>query len=81
MSAPRQPDPGSDQTRKGWVIVLALFLMLSIIITARNSLGLMMPFWKDDLGWSYKFVSTASALMLLTMAVLQNLAEEIDLPR
>ena len=58
-----------DRSRKGWVIVFALFLMLSIIITARNSLGLMMPFWKDDLGWSYKFVSTASALMLLTMAV------------
>ena len=51
------------------MIVVALFLMLSIVITARNSLGLMMPFWKEDLGWSYKFVSTASAAMLITMAV------------
>ena len=42
--------------------------MLSIVITARNSLGLMMPFWKEDLGWSYKFVATASALMMVTMA-------------
>lgn len=63
------PEEAGDQTRKGWIIVFALFLMLSIIITARNSLGLMMPFWKEDLGWSYKFVSTASAVMLLTMAV------------
>ena len=29
-------------------MVFALFLMLSIVITARNSLGLMMPFWKED---------------------------------
>ena len=43
--------------------------MLSIIITARNSMGLMMPFWKEDLGWSYKFVSTANAIMMITMAV------------
>jgi len=63
------PEEAGDQTRKGWIIVFALFLMLSIIITARNSLGLMMPFWKEDLAWSYKFVSTASAVMLLTMAV------------
>ena len=55
---------------RGWFIVGALFLMLSIIITARNSMGLMMPFWKDDMGWSYKFVSTASAAMLITMAVI-----------
>jgi len=56
--------------RKGWFIVAALFLMLSIIITARNSMGLMMPFWKEDLGWSYKFVSTANAIMMITMAVI-----------
>lgn len=56
--------------RKGWLIVAALFLMLSIIITARNSMGLMMPFWKADMGWSYKFVATASSIMLMTMAVI-----------
>tara|TARA_R110000868_G_scaffold29889_12_gene111075 strand:- start:1927 stop:3186 length:1260 start_codon:yes stop_codon:yes gene_type:complete len=56
--------------RKGWLIVAALFLMLSIVITARNSMGLMMPFWKADMGWSYKFVATASSVMLITMAVI-----------
>ena len=43
--------------------------MLSIVITARNSLGLMLPFWKEDMDWSYKFVATASALMMVTMAI------------
>jgi MFS family permease len=62
-SAPPETNP------RGWLIVFALFLMLSIIITARNCLGLMMPFWAEDLGWSAKFVSTASATMLVTMAI------------
>lgn len=72
QNLPPQPAQTTDDsaTRKGWLIVAALFLMLSIIITARNSMGLMMPFWKDDMGWSYKFVSTASAAMLITMAVI-----------
>jgi MFS family permease len=69
---PENPTNSAEQTaeRKGWLIVAALFLMLSIIITARNSMGLMMPFWKEDMGWSYKFVATASSIMLITMAVI-----------
>jgi MFS family permease len=63
--------------RKGWLIVAALFLMLSIIITARNSMGLMMPFWKADMGWSYKFVATASSIMLMTMAVIAPIVGSI----
>lgn len=55
----------------------ALFLMLSIIITARNSMGLMMPFWKADMGWSYKFVATASSVMLITMAVVAPIVGSI----
>ena len=53
---------------RGWLIVAALFLMLGIVIAARNSLGLMMPFLKEDLGWSYKFLSTAGSAMMVTMA-------------
>lgn len=69
---PPQPSQTADApaSPRGWLIVAALFLMLSIIITARNSMGLMMPFWKDDMGWSYKFVSTASAAMLIMMAII-----------
>lgn len=64
-------DPSTDaikDSRKGWVVVCTLFLMLGIVITGRNSIGLMMPFWKDDLGWSYGFVSTAGAIMMTVMA-------------
>ena len=60
--------------RKGWVVVGALFLMLGIVITARNSIGLLMPFLKEDLGWSYGLVSSAGAVMLTTMALVAPLA-------
>jgi MFS family permease len=65
------PDPSTVVTkdsRKGWVVVGTLFLMLGIVLTGRNSIGLMMPFWKDDLGWSYGTVSTAGAIMMVVMA-------------
>ena len=61
-------------SRKGWVIVGALFLMLGIVITARNSIGLLMPYLKEDLGWSYGLVSTAGAVMLTTMAAVAPVA-------
>ena len=60
--------------RKGWVIVGALFLMLGIVITARNSIGLLMPYLKEDLGWSYGLVSTAGAAMQATMAAVAPVA-------
>ena len=50
------------------MVVGTLFLMLGIVLTGRNSIGLMMPFWKDDLGWSYGTVSTAGAIMMTVMA-------------
>ena len=52
------------------MVVGTLFLMLGIVITGRSSIGLMMPFWRDDLGWSYGFVSTAGAIMMTVMAAI-----------
>lgn len=66
--------PEADTNPKGWIVVGALFLMLGIVITGRNSLGLMMPFWQADMGWSYGFVATAGAAMLTTMAVTAPIA-------
>ena len=63
-----EPSIALKDSRKGWVIVCTLFLMMGIVIAGRNSIGLMMPFWKDDLGWSYGFVATAGAVMMTMMA-------------
>ena len=69
MAAVRSSDIEARSARKGWVVVCALFLMLGIAIAARNSIGLLMPYLKEDLGWSYGLVSTAGAVMLTTMAL------------
>lgn len=74
VSAISPNPPGPESNRKGWVVVGALFLMLGIVITARNSIGLMIPFWQADLGWSYGFMSSAGAMMLITMAIAAPLA-------
>lgn len=58
-----------ENNPRGWVIVGALFLMLGFVIAARNSIGLMMPFWREDPGWSYKFVATVGGIMMATMAI------------
>ena len=58
-----------DGARKGWVVVGALFLMLAIVITGRNSLGLMMPWWETDPGWSRAFAASAGSIVLILMAV------------
>ncbi len=55
-------------------MVAVLFFMLAILITARNSIGLMMPFWYNELGWSYGLVSTAGAIMMVVMAMMAPLA-------
>ena len=56
------------------MMVAVLFSMLAILITARNSIGLMMPFWDNDFGWSYGLVSTAGAIMMVVMAMIAPLA-------
>ncbi|MBT5047213.1 MAG: MFS transporter [Rhodospirillaceae bacterium] len=61
--------PETDTARKGWVVVAALFMTLGIVVTARNSIGLMMPFWSKEFDWTYGFVSTAGATMMTVMAL------------
>lgn len=52
------------------MVVAALFMMLGIVVTARNSIGLMMPFWSKEFDWTYGFVSTAGAAMMMVMALI-----------
>ncbi|MFO0998399.1 MAG: MFS transporter [Alphaproteobacteria bacterium] len=53
-----------------WLIVMVCFLGLSISFSARSILGLTMPLWERELGWSRSFISTGGALTLLTMALI-----------
>jgi MFS family permease len=62
------PDSPARPNVTGWLIVMVCFLGLSISFSARSILGLTMPLWESELGWSRSFISTGGALTLLTMA-------------
>lgn len=67
--------PGSArQTWRPWLIVTLSFLALSIVFSTRAALGLMMPVWEQDFGWTRSFTSGTAATALVVMAILAPLA-------
>jgi MFS family permease len=58
----------------GWLVVAVSFVALSLVFSTRSSLGLLMPVWEQELGWSRSFVSSGGAVMLLVMAALAPVA-------
>lgn len=52
-----------------WLVVIIGFLALSLAFSARSTLGLMMPYWGSEFGWSRGFLSTGGAAALILMAV------------
>ncbi len=58
----------------GWLVVVMCFLALAAAFSARSVLGLTMPLWEQELGWSRSFVSTGGALALVVMAVVAPVA-------
>jgi MFS family permease len=57
-----------------WLIVGFGFLALALAFSARATLGLVMPIWSQELGWSRSFVSGAAAAALLVMAMVAPFA-------
>jgi MFS family permease len=53
----------------GWLVVSICFVALMLVYGVRSSIGLMMPFWEEDPGWTRDLSSEAGALVLLLMAV------------
>jgi MFS family permease len=52
------------------IIVIALgFLALALAYSARAVLGLAVPIWEEQLGWSRNYVSNVAAIALLVMAI------------
>jgi MFS family permease len=59
---------------KGWLLVAGSFLTLSIIFSARATLGLAMPAIETDMGWSRSFMSAVMSAALILMAVVAPIA-------
>lgn len=54
---------------RGWFAVGVCFFALCTVFSARTSLGLMMPFWEADPGWSRGIAATAGSGVLILMAI------------
>jgi len=57
-----------------WAVVSFGFLALVLAFSARATLGLVMPIWSQELGWSRSFVSGSAAMALLVMAAVAPFA-------
>lgn len=57
-----------------WSVVSFGFLALALAFSARATLGLVMPIWSQELGWSRSFISGSAAMALLVMAAVAPFA-------
>lgn len=53
----------------GWLVVGICFVSLMLVYAVRSSIGLMMPLWEHDPGWTRDLSSNAGALVLVLMAI------------
>ncbi|MFS2012694.1 MFS transporter [Azospirillum sp. CT11-132] len=72
MSAKQSPT-----SFRQWAVVVFGFLALALAFSARATLGLVMPIWAQELGWSRSFVSGSAAAALLVMAMVAPFAGRI----
>jgi len=59
----------SPSTRRAIIVVALGFLALALAYSARAVLGLAMPIWEEQMGWSRNYVSNVAAVALLVMAL------------
>lgn len=57
-----------------WALVGFGFLALALAFSARAALGLIMPVWQTEFGWSNSFMSGAGAAALVVMAIVAPFA-------
>ena len=58
----------SDSGR-GWIIVAISFVALACTFGARSSVGMVLPSWRAELGWTGSESATGAVLVLVMMAV------------
>ena len=67
--------PNSDTSQRlTWIVVGCGFAVLAVSYAIRAALGLVMPIWESELGWSRSFVSSVGAMALVVMAVIAPLS-------
>ena len=76
-----KPHPESDESRRsafdfdtaskkrGWIVVAICFVATAFTFGARSSVSMMLPIWKDELGWSGSQAATGASIVLAIMAL------------
>lgn len=57
-----------------WSVVVFGFLALSLAFSSRAALGLIMPVWQTEFGWSSSYISGVAASALVVMAIVAPFA-------
>ena len=65
---------GTSSRFSAWFVVAFCFLTLAFVFSARAALGLVMPVWVRELGWTKSFISGAGAAALIVMACVAPVA-------
>lgn len=59
---------------QNWTVVVFGFLALALAFSARAGLGLIMPVWQREFGWSSSYISGVGATALIVMALVAPFA-------
>lgn len=60
--------------RQNWTVVVFGFLALSLAFSSRAALGLIMPVWQAEFGWTSSYISSVGAAALVVMAIVAPFA-------
>ncbi len=60
--------------RQNWTVVIFGFLALSLAFSSRAALGLIMPVWQTEFGWTSSYISSVGAAALIIMAIVAPFA-------
>ncbi|WP_373636619.1 MFS transporter [Yoonia sp. BS5-3] len=63
-----------DQPQQNWTVVVFGFLALSLAFSSRAALGLIMPVWQAEFGWTSSYISGVGATALVVMAIVAPFA-------
>ncbi|MBF9049572.1 MFS transporter [Roseobacter sp. HKCCD9010] len=67
-------DTRTHSSRQNWTVVAFGFLALSLAFSSRAALGLIMPVWQTEFGWTSSYISSVGAAALVVMAVVAPFA-------
>jgi len=55
--------------KRGWIVVAICFVAMGFTFGARSSIGMALPLWREEMGWTVAQSTTGSWLVLLMMAL------------